>query len=114
MQVMKGLQRCLSNAQNSYDISNTFESYIIFSFRQILLASTEMKAVMGVDPRPNCLIFDEIDGAPAASIELLLKFIQGKLMPKNKKEKRRSEKMSDGCIRPIVCICNELYTPSLR
>jgi len=83
-------------------------------FRQILLASTEMKAVMGADPRPNCLIFDEIDGAPAASIELLLKFVQGKLMPKNKKRREHSERMSDGCIRPVVCICNEPYTPLLR
>ncbi|XP_071574574.1 chromosome transmission fidelity protein 18 homolog isoform X2 [Temnothorax nylanderi] len=104
--------RC--NAQNSFDISDTFGSYIIFSFRQILLASTEMKAVMGADPRPNCLIFDEIDGAPAASIELLLKFIQGKLVPKNKKGKGQSEKTSDGCTRPVICICNEPYTPSLR
>ena len=27
-------------------------------------AATQMKAVMGADPRPNCLIIDEIDGAP--------------------------------------------------
>lgn len=73
-----------------------------------------MKAVMGSDPRPNCLVFDEIDGAPAASIELLLKFIQGKLIPKNKKVKGQSEKTSDGCTRPVVCICNEPYAPSLR
>ncbi|EFN74480.1 Chromosome transmission fidelity protein 18-like protein [Camponotus floridanus] len=84
------------------------------TFRQILLASTEMKAVIGADPRPNCLIFDEIDGAPAASIELLLKFIQGKLISKNKKSKGQSEKTSDGCIRPVVCICNEPYAPTLR
>ncbi|EGI65784.1 Chromosome transmission fidelity protein 18-like protein [Acromyrmex echinatior] len=83
-------------------------------FRQILLASTEMKAVMGADPRPNCLIFDEIDGAPAASIELLLKFTQGKLIAKKKKKKEQSENMSDGCTRPIICICNEPYAPSLR
>ncbi|XP_018394126.1 PREDICTED: chromosome transmission fidelity protein 18 homolog [Cyphomyrmex costatus] len=82
------------------------------TFRRILLASTEMKAVMGADPRPNCLIFDEIDGAPAASIELLLKFIQGKLI--TKKKKKESEKMIDGCTRPIICICNEPYAPSLR
>lgn len=87
---------------------------IVFLFRQILLASTEMKAVMGADPRPNCLIFDEIDGAPAASIEFLLKFIQGKLVAKTKKGKEKSEKTSNGCTRPIVCICNEPYTPSLR
>ncbi|KYN27861.1 Chromosome transmission fidelity protein 18 like protein [Trachymyrmex cornetzi] len=83
-------------------------------FRQVLLASTEMKAVMGADPRPNCLIFDEIDGAPAASIELLLKFTQGKLIAKKKKKKEQSENMSDGCTRPIICICNEPYAPSLR
>ncbi|XP_018307581.1 chromosome transmission fidelity protein 18 homolog isoform X1 [Mycetomoellerius zeteki] len=84
------------------------------TFRQILLASTEMKAVMGADPRPNCLIFDEIDGAPAASIELLLKFTQGKLITKKKKKKEQSENMSDGCTRPVICICNEPYAPSLR
>ncbi|XP_014470697.1 PREDICTED: chromosome transmission fidelity protein 18 homolog [Dinoponera quadriceps] len=84
------------------------------TFRQILLASTEMRAVMGADPRPNCLIFDEIDGAPAASIELLLKFVQGKLTPKTKKGKGQSEKTSDGCTRPVVCICNEPYAPTLR
>ncbi|XP_072767686.1 chromosome transmission fidelity protein 18 homolog [Anoplolepis gracilipes] len=84
------------------------------TFRQILLASTEMKSVIGADPRPNCLIFDEIDGAPAASIELLLKFVQGKLVSKTKKNKGQSEKTSDGCARPVVCICNEPYAPTLR
>ncbi|XP_032677350.1 chromosome transmission fidelity protein 18 homolog isoform X2 [Odontomachus brunneus] len=84
------------------------------TFRQILLASTEMRAVMGADPRPNCLIFDEIDGAPAASIELLLKFVQGKLAPKTKKEKGQPEKTSNGCTRPVMCICNEPYAPTLR
>lgn len=73
-----------------------------------------MKAVIGADPRPNCLIFDEIDGAPAASIELLLKFVQGKLISKTKKSKGQSEKPSDGCARPVVCICNEPYAPTLR
>ncbi|KAG9437378.1 chromosome transmission fidelity protein 18 [Apis mellifera carnica] len=84
------------------------------TFRQILLASTQMKAVMGSDPRPNCLILDEIDGAPAASIDLLLKFIQGKLIPKGKKDKMNTDKSSNICHRPIICICNEPYTPSLR
>lgn len=70
--------------------------------------------MMGTDPRPNCLIFDEIDGAPAASIELLLKFVQGKLVSKSKKGKGQTEKISDGCTRPVVCICNELYAPTLR
>ncbi|XP_015591485.2 chromosome transmission fidelity protein 18 homolog isoform X2 [Cephus cinctus] len=84
------------------------------NFRQALLASTEMKAVMGADPRPNCLILDEIDGAPATSIDILLKFIHGKLTSKSKKGKNKEEKGEEPCRRPIICICNELYTPSLR
>lgn len=34
-------------------------------FRTQLEAATQMKSVMGGQPRPNCLILDEIDGAPA-------------------------------------------------
>ncbi|XP_074102404.1 chromosome transmission fidelity protein 18 homolog [Cotesia typhae] len=83
------------------------------AFRQALLASTQMKSMIGADPRPNCLVLDEIDGAPAASIELLLKFVQGKLSEKGKKSKS-AEKNNEFCKRPIVCICNELYTPALR
>ncbi|XP_076761142.1 chromosome transmission fidelity protein 18 homolog [Xylocopa sonorina] len=83
-------------------------------FRQFLLASTQMKAVIGNDPRPNCLVLDEIDGAPATSIELLLKFVQGKLISKQKKDKMKPDKQSNTCHRPIICICNEPYTPSLR
>ncbi|XP_034178383.2 chromosome transmission fidelity protein 18 homolog [Osmia lignaria lignaria] len=84
------------------------------AFRQVLLASTQMKAVMGNDPRPNCLVLDEIDGAPAASIDLLIKFVQGKLTTKSKKDKTKSNKKSNICHRPVICICNEPYTPSLR
>ncbi|CAK9798019.1 Chromosome transmission fidelity protein 18 homolog [Anthophora quadrimaculata] len=84
------------------------------TFRQVLLSSTQMKAVIGNDPRPNCLVLDEIDGAPAPSIDLLLKFVQGKLIPKGKKGKTKDDKQSNVCHRPVICICNEPYTPSLR
>ncbi|XP_033340311.2 chromosome transmission fidelity protein 18 homolog isoform X1 [Megalopta genalis] len=84
------------------------------AFRQVLLSSTQMKAVMGREPRPNCLVLDEIDGAPAASIELLLKFVQGKLVQKGRKDKEKGDKLSTACHRPVICICNDLYTPSLR
>jgi len=33
-------------------------------FREKIESATQMKAVLGADPRPNCLIIDEIDGAP--------------------------------------------------
>lgn len=71
-----------------------------------------MKAVMDDKKRPNCLVLDEIDGAPAASIDLLLKFINGQLAPKGKKKTEKKE--GKPCRRPIICICNDLYAPSLR
>ena len=41
-------------------------------FRTRLENATSMQAVLGPDPRPNCLIIDEIDGAPAVSETPLL------------------------------------------
>ncbi|XP_063995530.1 chromosome transmission fidelity protein 18 homolog [Diachasmimorpha longicaudata] len=84
------------------------------AFRQALFSSTQMKSLMGANPRPNCLVLDEIDGAPAASIELLLKFVQGKLTAKGRKSKESSAKDNEYCKRPVICICNEAYTPTLR
>lgn len=37
-------------------------------FRNTLEASTQMKSVLGYNEKPNCLVIDEIDGAPAVSI----------------------------------------------
>ena len=39
-------------------------------FRNTLEASTQMKSVLGYNERPNCLVIDEIDGAPAVSQSL--------------------------------------------
>lgn len=36
-------------------------------FRNTLEASTQMKSVLGYNEKPNCLVIDEIDGAPAVS-----------------------------------------------
>ena len=37
------------------------------TFRQRIASSTQMQAVLNADSRPNCLVIDEIDGAPAVS-----------------------------------------------
>ncbi|VDM62660.1 unnamed protein product [Angiostrongylus costaricensis] len=50
--------------------------------------------------RPNCLIFDEIDGAPVESLRYLVKAV-------NSTGKRAVR-------RPIICICNNLYTSAMR
>ena len=39
-------------------------------FKTKIESSTQMKAVLGADPKPNCLVIDEIDGAPQVSFTL--------------------------------------------
>lgn len=44
-------------------------------FKQQLEAATQMKAVIGKNPKPNCLIIDEIDGAPAVRTPSIFKLV---------------------------------------
>uniref|UniRef100_A0A8C7A2C8 Chromosome transmission fidelity protein 18 homolog n=1 Tax=Nothoprocta perdicaria TaxID=30464 RepID=A0A8C7A2C8_NOTPE len=86
------------------------------AFKTHIEAATQMKSVLGADEKPNCLIIDEIDGAPTASINVLLNII-------NRKEAeaeaapgvgRRRRREGGLLLRPIICICNDQYVPSLR
>ncbi|KAM4024585.1 chromosome transmission fidelity protein 18 homolog isoform 2-T2 [Anomaloglossus baeobatrachus] len=88
-------------------------------FRTRIEAATQMKSVLGVDERPNCLVIDEIDGAPTVSINMLLSLINrkdgkdadgGTEVTATKKKKKEGGLM----LRPIICICNDQYVPSLR
>lgn len=79
-------------------------------FRNILEASTQMKAMIGEDPKPNCIIIDEIDGAPLPSINLLVSFVKSTGSTKGRKKKDDFPLLK----RPIICICNDLYAPSLK
>lgn len=89
---------------------NASDDRNIDSFKTSLENATQMKSVIDRDGRPNCLVFDEIDGAPAASVEFLVKFING-TAAKGKKGKKQPAKILK---RPIICICNDVYVPALR
>ncbi|KAI1896113.1 hypothetical protein AGOR_G00091470 [Albula goreensis] len=91
-------------------------------FQKRIDTATQMKSVLGANERPNCLVIDEIDGAPSAAINVLLATLNRKesreadaeaggigALKKNKKKKTESV-----LLRPIICICNDLYTPALR
>ncbi|KRT81397.1 AAA protein, partial [Oryctes borbonicus] len=81
------------------------------SFKTALENATSMRSVLDKEKRPNCLIFDEIDGAPVPSIDFLVKFISGNHVTKAKKGKNRTQHVLK---RPIICICNDVYVPALR
>ncbi len=65
------------------------------------------------DRRPNCIILDEIDGIDGKqSIDALLAIVKAPLNSKANKGKRRSESLA--LTRPLICICNDEYSPALR
>lgn len=47
---------------------NASDDRSLTSFKTQLEATTQMASVMSNDSRPNCLVLDEIDGAPVVSI----------------------------------------------
>ncbi|NWW41265.1 CTF18 protein, partial [Panurus biarmicus] len=75
-------------------------------FRSRIEAATQMRSVLGSHERPNCLIIDEIDGAPAASISVLLAVIHSK---DGQGEAGAGRRQREGglLLRPIICICND-------
>lgn len=81
------------------------------AFRQALENGTQMSSVLNQDKKPNCIILDEIDGAPLASIDFLLKFASGLTKEKSKKGVNQKPVLLN---RPIICICNDMYGASLR
>uniref|UniRef100_A0A182K417 AAA+ ATPase domain-containing protein n=1 Tax=Anopheles christyi TaxID=43041 RepID=A0A182K417_9DIPT len=87
------------------------------AFRLALENGTQMKSVLNEEKRPNCIVLDEIDGAPVAAIEFLLRFIAGNVgSQKAAGTKKTGKAARDKFIlkRPIICICNDMYAPALR
>ncbi|XP_044047514.1 chromosome transmission fidelity protein 18 homolog [Siniperca chuatsi] len=86
-------------------------------FQKRIDTATQMKSVLGANERPNCLIIDEIDGAPTAAINILLATLNRKdghgreAGTETAKKKKKKESI---LLRPIICICNDLYVPALR
>ncbi|XP_037546232.1 chromosome transmission fidelity protein 18 homolog [Nematolebias whitei] len=87
-------------------------------FQKRIDTATQMKSVLGANEKPNCLIIDEIDGAPAAAINILLAVLNRKdghggeaITEATTKKKKKKEPI---LLRPIICICNDLYVPALR
>lgn len=101
------------------------------AFRQALENGTQMQPLLtsvgtADSRRPNCIVLDEIDGAPAPAIEFLCRFLsdggtaasaaaktdaKGAAAPAVVGKKRKAASVLR---RPIICICNDAYAPALR
>ncbi|KAJ4722941.1 chromosome transmission fidelity protein 18-like [Melia azedarach] len=92
-----------------------------------ILDVVEMDSVMA-DSKPKCLVIDEIDGALGdgkGAVEVILKMVSADGKSNTGKEnvakeeqsgKKSSRKGRKGAslLRPVICICNDLYAPALR
>ncbi|NWI51279.1 CTF18 protein, partial [Calyptomena viridis] len=78
-------------------------------FKTRIEAATQMRSVLGANEKPNCLIIDEIDGAPAASINVLLNIIHRKDVEGEGAAGAGRRRRREGglLLRPIICICND-------
>lgn len=86
-------------------------------FMNKIETSTQMKSVIGVTKKPNCLIIDEIDGAPIQAINILLDLVKttdAAISGKGAKTKKKRKKKEFILNRPIICICNDMFVPALR
>ncbi|KAK1315216.1 hypothetical protein QJS10_CPA06g00029 [Acorus calamus] len=99
--------------------SSTIESKI--------LDVVQMDSVMA-DSKPKCLVIDEIDGALGegkGAVEVILKMVASdrksaikvgdaaeESQPGKASLKRNSRRAT--LLRPVICICNDLYAPALR
>uniref|UniRef100_A0A1I8PLA4 Chromosome transmission fidelity protein 18 homolog n=1 Tax=Stomoxys calcitrans TaxID=35570 RepID=A0A1I8PLA4_STOCA len=83
------------------------------AFKLALENGTQMSSVLNENKKPNCIILDEIDGAPRQSIEFLVKFVTDSV-PLKAKGKAGGKAAHNVLKRPIICICNDVYDPALR
>lgn len=95
---------------------NASDDRSLDAFKLALQNGTQMQtAVLNPDRRPNCIILDEIDGAPSVSIEYLVRFVNEQTKEKGPNERGDKKGAKKALLRrPIICICNDIYTPALR
>ncbi|GAA0156401.1 hydrolase [Lithospermum erythrorhizon] len=92
-----------------------------------ILDVVQMNSVT-TDSKPKCLVIDEIDGAlndGKGAVEVILKMVSASKTSATGKENAKrdgnpvlkSSRKKQGhtsLLRPIICICNDLYAPALR
>ncbi|KAK6145853.1 hypothetical protein DH2020_019722 [Rehmannia glutinosa] len=80
------------------------------------------------DSKPKCLVIDEIDGALGdgkGAVEIILQLVSAERKNDTGKENvaqeahsgwksSRKKQRNSVLLRPVICICNDLYAPALR
>ncbi|CAF4179680.1 unnamed protein product, partial [Adineta steineri] len=93
---------------------NASDDRSIELFRTRLETATQMQEVLSKEYKPNCLLIDEIDGAPAPSVQLLVDLISRMPVDQQQASGKTKKNNSFFLLRPVICICNDLYAPALK
>ncbi|CAF0977675.1 unnamed protein product [Adineta ricciae] len=93
---------------------NASDDRSIELFRTRLETATQMQEVLSKDYKPNCLLIDEIDGAPAPSVQLLVDLVTRMPVDQQQASGKTKKNNSFVLLRPVICICNDLYVPALK
>ncbi|KAG7398942.1 Chromosome transmission fidelity protein 18 [Phytophthora boehmeriae] len=85
--------------------------------RNKIVSAMEMQSIFG-ERKPNCIILDEIDGAMngtdgRSAIEVIHEMAAAPLF-KKKAGAKTSSKTRHPLVRPLICICNDMYASVLR
>ncbi|KAL6907517.1 hypothetical protein ACP4OV_002556 [Aristida adscensionis] len=107
-------------------IINASDDRSASSIESKILDVVQMNSIMS-DSKPKCLIIDEIDGALGdgkGAVDVILKMINAEKNNSSdrttnteetqvRKSSRKSHRTAK-LLRPVICICNDLYAPALR
>nr|XP_017215856.1 PREDICTED: chromosome transmission fidelity protein 18 homolog isoform X1 [Daucus carota subsp. sativus] len=91
-----------------------------------ILDVVQMNSIMA-DSKPKCLVIDEIDGALGdgkGAVDVILKMVSADKKFNTGKEQTHEDQSGKGSskkksrdtslLRPVICICNDLYAPALK
>ncbi|KAL8122027.1 uncharacterized protein LOC141659384 [Apium graveolens] len=91
-----------------------------------ILDVVQMNSIMA-DSKPKCLVIDEIDGALGdgkGAVDVILKMVSADKKSNTGKEQTPEDQTGKGSskkksrdtslLRPVICICNDLYAPALK
>ncbi|KAG0169481.1 hypothetical protein DFQ30_003575 [Apophysomyces sp. BC1015] len=99
-------------------IKSALEMQAIFTERQTSTGGNTPQ-MASMEQRPNMLIIDEIDGVSSSGgsdsfIQKLVQLATADLQDASADRRKGKSKPQTPLLRPIICICNDLYVPALR
>eukprot|EP00041_Stephanoeca_diplocostata_P006930 m.95929 g.95929 ORF g.95929 m.95929 type:complete len:1017 (-) comp16625_c0_seq2:77-3127(-) len=99
---------------------NASDDRSVQAFRTRIRNAVQMREVLSMENRPNCLVLDEIDGATKAAINVLITMLKSSTAGGKTADdadaaaSKKKSKKNTLLRRPIICICNDIHAPALR